>query len=464
MPASPPGPVGRIPRLATLAFLRNRIRVIQRLTARYGDVVAFDVAGQPFVILNHPDYVRDVLVTRHRSFHKGIGLQRARLLLGDGLLTSEDAHHQRQRRLLQPAFHRERIAGYGSIMTTYAERAASGWRDGLTVNVLEQMSRLTLAIAGRTLFDAEIESDARTIGGALSAVLRNFNITLLPFGDRLVNWPIPHAVRFRRAKARLDGIVYRLIAERRASAPGVEAGSPAEGRNDLLSILVNARDEADGTGMSDLEIRDEVMTLLLAGHETTAVALTWTWYLLAQHPDARQRLEREVSQVCRDRLPSVDDLHALVWARAVFSEAMRLFPPAYLIGRRAIEPYAVPNTDYQVPAGTVLLLSQYLLHRDPRFWNAPDAFQPARWLTGDPPHRYAYFPFGAGPRICIGEQFAWMEGVLVLATIARHWRFELVAGQKIEVEPIITLRPKGGSWMKVANRKDEIERHAEPST
>ncbi len=200
MSPRPPGPAGRIPRLVALAFVRDRINTLQRLTARYGDVVVFNIGKQGFAVLNHPDYVRDVLVTRHRMFHKGLGLQRAKLLLGEGLLTSEDARHQRQRRLLQPAFHRERIAGYGETMTTYADRLAGQWVNGETRDMLQEMSRLTLAIAGKTLFDADVEGDADVIGDALAAVLANFNITLLPFGDRLVNLPIPHAIRFRRAK------------------------------------------------------------------------------------------------------------------------------------------------------------------------------------------------------------------------------------------------------------------------
>lgn len=454
MSARPPGPAGRIPRLVALAFVRDRINTLQRLTARYGDVAVFNIGKQGFAVLNHPDYVRDVLVTRHRMFHKGLGLQRAKLLLGEGVLTSEDARHQRQRRLLQPAFHRERIAGYGETMTAYADRVAGQWADGETRDMLQEMSRLTLAIAGKTLFDADVEGDADAIGEALGAVLANFNITLLPFGDRLVNLPIPHAIRFRRAKGRLDAIVYRLIAERRGNR--ANRGRSAQ---DILSTLVAARDEDDGSGMTDVEIRDEVMTLLLAGHETTANALTWSWYLLSQNPEARRQFEAEIAAVCASRSPSVTDLPKLVYTRAVLSEAMRLFPPAYLVGRRALEPYAVPNTDYVLPAGTVVLLSQYLLHRDPRFWDAPDAFRPERWLEdGSHPHRshakagYAYFPFGAGPRICIGEQFAWMEGVLVLATIGRRWRMDLAPGQKIALNPIITLRPKHGMRMTLSRR------------
>src|SRR5688572_28155023 len=242
----PPGPGGPMAPLIALRFVRDRIGLLQKLTTQYGDVVGFHVGRQPFVVLNHPDYVRDVLVTRHQLFHKGIGLQRAKLLLGEGLLTSEGAQHLRQRRLLQPAFHRQRIATYASTMTDYAEQASMKWRDGDTLDLLQEMSRLTLAIAGKTLFDADVEGDADAIGGSLANVLTNFNITLLPYGDRLVTLPIPHAVRFRRAKARLDEVVYRLIAQRRASG--------GEGQ-DVLSTLVAARDEDDGSGMTDLEIR-----------------------------------------------------------------------------------------------------------------------------------------------------------------------------------------------------------------
>ena len=336
-------------RLLALAFLRNRLAPLQELAARYGDVAFFSIGGTPYALLNHPDYVRDVLVTRHRSFHKGIGLERARVLLGTGLLTSEDAYHHRQRRLLQPAFHRERIAGYAATMVSYADRFASQWRADDRRDIAHEMARLTLAIAGNTLFDTDVEDRADVIGTAVSQALAAFNIALMPYGGRLVNWPIPPARRFRRAKARLDEIVHRMIAERRASgATGL----------DVLSTLVAVRDEDDGGGMNDVEIRDEVMTLLLAGHETTANALTWTWYLLSQHPAARQHLDAEVRQVCGDRLPSVADLPALTYTRAVLSESMRIFPPAYLIGRRALRALRRPEHQLRVHARTVVFLAQ----------------------------------------------------------------------------------------------------------
>jgi cytochrome P450 len=440
--ARPPGPGGRGLPLLWRALTGNRFAALQDLTTRYGDVVFFSIAGAPYAVLNHPDYVRDVLVTQHRAFHKGVGLERARALLGNGLLTSEDGHHQRQRRLIQPAFHRERLAGYAATMAAFTERYIAGWQPGETRDMAREMPALTLAIAGKTLFAAEVEDRAGEIGRAVTQALAAFNIALMPYGEHLVNWPIPPARRFRRAKASLDAIVYRMIAERRASGA---SGS------DVLSTLVAARDEDDGGAMTDEQVRDEVMTLLLAGHETTANALTWTWYLLSQHPRVRETLEIEVCRVGGDRPLSFLDLPSLPYTRAVLAESMRLFPPAYLVGRRALDEYRIPNTGFAVPARTVIFLSQYLLHRDPRFWDEPGMFRPDRWLAGEPAKdRFAYFPFGAGPRICIGEQFAWMEGVIVLATIARRWRFELDPRQRIALDPTITLRAKHGMRMTLA--------------
>jgi len=442
MPTRLPGPRGAAAaRLLALAFLRDRLVPLREIANRYGDVAFFSIAGAPYALLNHPDHVRDVLVTRHRAFHKGVGLERAKVLLGEGLLTSEDERHQRQRRLLQPAFHRDRIPAYASTVVDYAERFVARWSEGETRDISQEMAHLTLAVAGKTLFDTDVEERADIIGTAVTQALATFNIALMPYGDRIVNWPIPPARRFRNARAGLDEIVFQMVAERRAAG--------AAGR-DVLSTLVAARDEDDGTGMTDVEIRDEVMTLLLAGHETTANALTWTLYLLSQHPEARDKVACEVRDVCTGPVASFDDLPLLTYTRAVLSEAMRLFPPAYLVGRRALEDYPVPNTDYILPARTVVFLSQYLLHRDERFWNDPSTFRPERWYEVEPSrHRYAYFPFGAGPRICIGEQFAWMEGILVLATIVRRWRLQLAPGQKIGLSPTITLRSRYGMRMRI---------------
>jgi cytochrome P450 len=447
MSSLPPGPSRRIPGLVAIKFARARLELLRQFTRRYGDVVYFEIAGARYAVLNHPDYVRDVVATRHRMFHKGVGLERAKLLLGEGLLTSEDDVHARQRRLLLPAFHRERIAGYAATMVECARRRSDRWQDGATLDLSREMSALALAIAGLTLFATDVEGEASQVGDALSETLSSFNIALLPFGDRLIDLPIPPARRFKRGRRRLDDIVYRLIAQHRASG---RVGT------DVLSMLVAARDtEGDQGGMTDAQIRDEAMTLLLAGHETTANALTWSWYLLSQHPDVEQRLHAEVASVLGERSPGAADLPQLPYARAVLAESMRLFPPAYLLGRRALEPYDVPGTGYVIPPRTVVLLSQYLLHRDPRFWDEPERFRPERWL--DPAarperHRYAYFPFGGGPRICIGEHFAWMEGTLVLAALAQRWQFRLVPGHRVEPQAIITLRPKYGMKMRLAAR------------
>ena len=449
--ALPPGPSN--PLYGALALLRGRSRlsVLADLSQRYGDVVYFRTLGDQYAVLNHPDYARDVLVTQHRLFHKGVGLERAKLLLGEGLLTSEDELHQRQRRLLQPAFHRERIAAYAATMTAYTLRRSQEWTASAAFDMAREMSALTLTIAGKTLFDADVEGDAQAVGAALTAAVSSFNVTLLPFGNILAKLPIPPAVRFRRARRRLDAIVYRLIAERRAR------GGTGE---DVLSMLVSARDtETDGRGMDDGQIRDEAMTLLLAGHETTANALTWSWYLLSQHPEIERRLHEEVDGVLGGRTPALDDLPHLTYTRAVIAETMRLYPPAYLVGRRALAPYPVPGTAYVIPARTVVLISQYLLQRDPRFWRDPERFDPQRWSEGmrrGERHQYGYFPFGAGPRVCIGEHFAWMEAILVLATIAQRWTLRLAPDQRVEPQPIITLRPKYGLRMIVSPRSAPV--------
>jgi cytochrome P450 len=438
-----------VPGRLAFAFARNRIDFLQNAARRFGDVVSFSAGHTTFAFLNHPDYVRDVLVTRHRLFHKGLGLGRARMLLGDGLLPSVDERHRRQRRLMQPAVHRDRVAAYAGTMVRCAARCQERWRHGARMNVATEMAALTLAIAGYTLFDADVEREAHEIGDALNAAFASFNLAVLPFGDRLSRLPLTPGRRFQSARARLDAIIYRLIAERRAAG--------ARGA-DLLSMLVAARDEeGDGTGMNDEQIRDEAVTLILAGHETTANALSWTWHLLSSHPAAAERFHAELDAVVGARLPSAEDVPRLPFTRAVLAEALRLLPPAYVLGRRAVAEYDVPGTPYVLPARTVVLVSQYLLHRDPRFWEAADRFDPDRWLTaeaGGARQRYAFFPFGAGPRICIGEHFAWMEGILVLATLGRRWAFESATAAEVPMQPIVTLRPRGGLAM-IARRRPE---------
>ena len=440
----PPGPKTIMPWGQLFAFRRGPLSFLNQMAREYGDVVSFKVGPRWMFLLNHPDHIRDVLVTNHSNFTKSRGLKMARSVLGDGLLTSEGDFHLRQRRMAQPAFHRTRIATYAEAMSSYASQTADRWEDGETLDMMEEMKRLTLAIVGKTLFDADVEGEAREIGEALSATMAVFDRVFMPFANLIERLPLPSNRRLREGRARLNSTVYRIIEERRASG---------EDRGDLLSMLLEARDEeGDGTGMTDQQIRDEAMTLFLAGHETTANALTWTWYLLSQHPEVEAELHHELDAVLGGRTPNVDDFPNLRYTHMVFSESMRLYPPAWVIGRRAVEDYQVGG--YTVPAGGTIMMSPAVMQRDPRYYDEPDSFDPTRWseeAQAERP-RYAYFPFGGGTRMCIGEPFAWMEGVLVIATLASRWHMSLVPDHKVEVLPLITLRPRYGMRMVVQQR------------
>jgi cytochrome P450 len=360
-------------------------------------------------------------------------------LLGEGLLTSEGEFHLRQRRLAQPAFHRQRIASYAVTMVEYTDRACDQWRAGETRDIAREMMRLTLAIAGKTLFDADVESEADEIGEALTTTFALFNRLSLPFAQLLDRLPLPATRRFQKARQRLDATVYRIINERHAVAVD---------RGDLLSMLIAARDEeGDGSGMTDEQLRDEAMTIFLAGHETTANALAWTWYLLSRHPEIEARFHAEVDDVLKGGLPTAEDFPRLRYTEMVLAESMRLYPPAWIIGRRALGDYQING--YMIPARSILLMSQYLTHHDERFFPDPFRFDPERWTTEARESRpkFSYFPFGGGPRLCIGESFAWMEGALVLATIGRRFRMRLAPGHPVELQPLVTLRPKHGMRM-----------------
>ena len=441
----PPGPRRRVPALNALRMGRDPLAFLTDLAQRYGDIARVPLGAETLYLFNHPDLIREVLVTQHRNFHKGRGLERARMLLGTGLLTSEDEFHLRQRRLAQPAFHRQRVAAYGATMAAYAAVRRDRWRAGAVIDAHREMMALTLAIVGKTLFDADVEHEAAEIGEALATTFEAFQFGFfLPFGELLERLPLPATLRFKKARARLDTTIYRLIEERRRS--GADHG-------DLLSMLLLAQDtEGDGGGMTDLQLRDEAMTLFLAGHETTANALTWTWYLLSQHPAVEARLHAEIDAALGGRLPTADDLTALPYTRMVLAESMRLYPPAWILGRRAVAPFEAGG--YEIPARSIVLMSQFVTHRDARWFPDPERFDPERFTPDRQAQRpkFAYFPFGGGPRVCIGEQFAWMEGVLLLVTIAQRWRLSLVPGHPVALQPIITLRPKLGMRMAVTPR------------
>jgi len=449
--AAPPGP--KLSAINQLIYRpgRNPLEFFTNIARTYGDLAAYRMGGEQIFFVNSPHYVRDILVTHNRNFTKGRGLQRSKRLLGEGLLTSEDPMHLRQRRLMQPAFHRERIAGYGETMVAHADRMRQEWRDGAPLDISQEMMRLTLSIAGKTLFGVDVEQQAADVGSALTAVMESFWTTMLPFADVLERLPVPQLRRAKAARARLDAIIYGMIAERRA---GTRDGSTGR-RGDLLAMLLEARDEegpSTGGGMTDQQVRDEAMTIFLAGHETTANALTWTWYLVSQAPAVEARLFEEVDRVLGGRLPAVPDIGALSYVEKVVTESMRLYPPAWIIGRRALHDY--PIGGYVAPARSIMVMSPYVLQRDARYFPEPERFDPDRWTpefrTALPP--FAYFPFGGGPRRCIGDSFAWMELVLVVATIAQQWQLRLVPGHRVEPQPLVTLRTKHGVMMTPSGR------------
>jgi cytochrome P450 len=403
------------------------------ISREYGDIVTMSFYKFRVYYVSHPDYIEEVLVNQARKFIKGRILRANKALFGNGLLTSEGDFWLRQRRLAQPAFHRARIAAYGETMVRFTERLIEGWRDGETRDIHAEMMRLTLQIVAKTLFDAEVDGDAQQVGHALEAIM-DFNTDF----RRLILTPawLPTLRNVRAALAirRLNKIIYRIIDQRRAA--GGDAG-------DLLSMLLHAQDE-DGSRMTDRQLRDEVITLFLAGHETTALALSWTWWLLAQNPRAEAKLHAELDAVLAGGSPTLEDLPKLRYTDHVISESMRLYPPAWGMARLAIEDAEIGG--YRIPKGSGVSLSQWVVHRDARWFESPQEFRPERW-EGDLLKRlprFAYFPFGGGPRQCIGNTFALMEVALLLATIAQKFRVRLVPNHKVEPVASITLRPRHG--------------------
>lgn len=427
-------------------FRRDPPAFLTQAARARGDIVRFYLGPRAVYFINHPDLIRDVLVTHSRNFIKSRGLQMAKRFLGEGLLTSEGEFHRRQRRLAQPAFHRQRIDSYAQAMVDCSLRTRERWQEGETLDIAQEMMRLTLAIVGRTLFDANVEGEAAEIGRALTSIMQLFDRITKPFPELLNRLPLPSNFRFRKASRRLDETIFRIIDERRRSG---------QDRGDLLSMLLLATDiEGDGTGMNDRQLRDEAMTIFLAGHETTANALAWTWYLLSQHREVEARMHAEIDEVLQGRLPTADDVSSLRYVDMVFAESMRLYPPAWAMGRQAVEDY--PMDRYVAPKGSIILMSPYVMHRDERYYADPLRFDPERWTQEARASRpkFSFFPFGGGPRVCIGEQFAWMEGALALATISQRWRLRLAPGQEVVPKPMITLRPRGGIRMTIERREE----------
>ena len=413
----------------------------------HGDLPYFRLGPYHAYLVNHPDFVRDVLVTNQANFTKSRALQRARILLGEGLLTSEGQFHLRQRRLVQPAFHRDRLAGYAEVMTQYAARLRERCQPGTTLDISDEMMRLTLSVVGKTLFSADVESEASEIGAALTTVLKMFRMLMMPFSEYLEKLPLPSIRRFDKARARLDQTIYGMIGERRKSG---------EDTGDLLSMLLLAQDEETGGCMTDTQVRDEALTLFLAGHETTANALTWTWYLLSQNPECEQRLHAEVDSVLEGRIPAMTDLPQLRYTEMVIAESMRLYPPAWAIGRMSKEPFELGGI--RIARKSICIVSPYVMQRDARWFPEPERFDPGRWTpeAREARPKFSYFPFGGGARVCIGERFAWMEGILMLATLAQKWKLRLEPSQRVEPLPLITLRTKYGMRMSIHARSEAL--------
>jgi cytochrome P450 len=446
MPARtvPPYKINLFMQLQFVWRLRQDTLKVFRDLAAEADIVRFKGKNISQYLLFHPDLYQDVLVTHNASFKKDIsytdpdyGLAR---FLGNGLIISEGEFWKRQRKLAQPAFHVKRIDAYADTMVEYTLKLLDEWQSDSLRDIDRDMMALTLKIVARTLFDVEMASEVERIAHAMEVLQHLSDLMRRRWLPKWLRGDKPDEVTLARQD--LDRIVYRLIRERRESG---------EDRGDLLSMLLQARDD-EGRGMSDEQARDEAVTIILAGHETTANALNWTWVLLAQHPEVEAKLHAELDTVLNGEPPTLADLKRLPYTEMVVKESMRLYPPAYSYGRQAKADVVVG--DYQIQQGDILTMFSYIIHRDPRWWDDPHAFKPERWTEEHPHrHKYAYLPFGGGPRVCIGNSFAMMEACLILATIASRYRISLIPGEKIQPQPLITLRPKNGLKMRVADRR-----------
>lgn len=424
----------------------NPILLFQQLARDYGDIAHYKLAWNHIVFLNHPDYIREVLVVQNDNFIKERTVQRTKMLLGEGMITSEGVQHRSQRQVAQPAFHRQRIPEYARAMVEEAVRTRESWRDGEQRDIAADMMHLTLNVVARTLFATDLREEVRELADAINRIMGLYNfLVMLPAAEWLVHMRPPGLAAFVRARKRIDAVVYRMIeAHRRERSNG---GS-------LLDLMLSAAPEH--TQASEQSLRDQVITIFLAGYETVANSLSWTWYLLSQNAECERRFHAEIDRELRGKVPSFEDVPRLRYIEMVLAESMRLYPPAWAMGRRARNDFSLG--DFFLPAKTTVLISQFVTHRDPRFFPDPLRFDPERFTSEAKARRakFTYFPFGAGFRQCIGESFAWMEGVLLLATLGQRWKLALVPGHRVEPEPLITLRPKFGMRMQIEARRNGI--------
>ena len=448
----PPGPPSRWPGGHASNLINNPLPLFRQCAEEYGDIASLRLFNRRIYVLSNPDYIKHVLVTDQKNYEKGRALEATRQVIGEGLLTSEGDFHHRQRLIMQPAFHRRQVAGYADIMSRLTQTHLNGWQNGQSFDLHQQMMQLTMKIATETLFGADISAGYKKLTAALNDLMNDFTfLDATPVGQLLSRIPTRRNFQRKRWLDTLDSAIYEFI----------RAGQEKdEEQYNLLSMLLAAHQAEDQPSLSLAQIRDEVMTLFIAGHETTANAIIWTFYLLTQHPDVEAQLQAEVDTVLGGRLPTAEDSRQLKYTRMVLSEAMRLYPPAWAIGRRAIADDEIGG--YKIPADSGVVFSQWVMHRHPLYWREPLCFQPERFdsdLDSQPKRpRYAYFPFGGGARACIGEAFAWMEGILLIAMLAQQFRFEVAANAQVEPQPGITLRPKYGLPVVVKSRYGQPSR------
>jgi cytochrome P450 len=426
----------------------NPILLFQHLAREYGDIAHYKIGWHHIVFLNHPDYIREVLVVQNDNFIKERTVQRTKMLLGEGMITSEGVQHRTQRQVAQPAFHRQRIPEYANTMVREAARMSDRWKAGEQRDIAVDMMHLTLNVVAQTLFATDLNqesgSEVHELADAINRIMGLYNfLVMLPAAEWLVHVRPPGLAAFMRARKRIDAVVYRMIAAHRQRRS--DSGS-------LLDLMIEA--SPDESPASEQSLRDQVITIFLAGYETVANALSWTWYLLSQNPECERRFHEEIDDQLQGRLPTFDDVPRLRYVEMVLAESMRLYPPAWAMGRYARNDFQLG--EFFLPAKTTVLISQFVTHRDSRFFPDPMRFDPERFTPEAKARRtkLTYFPFGAGVRQCIGESFAWMEGVLLLATLAQKWKLRLVPGHRVEPEPLITLRPKYGMRMQVGSRDE----------
>jgi cytochrome P450 len=440
----PPGPRG-LPILGSArSFSRDPLSFLTGVAQQHGDIASFRLGSIDVFFVRHPDLIREVLITQRTSFTMSPLRAKLNAVVGQGLFTSRGDLHARQRRLIQPVFRKSRIEAYAGQMAELSQRMRGEWRPGAEIDITDEMMKLTMLIAARALFDHDIEHDADTVSRNVGTVLEFFTRLSSPLLKLSLRLPLPSSLRFKRAVRDLDKVIYRMIERRR--------GAQGEGK-DLLSLLMQAKDDETQEQMNEQQLRDEILTLLIAGHETTANLLAWTLWLVAQRPEADARLHAEAKALLAGRPGfAAADCDRMSYARMVILEGLRLYPPGWFIGRAALVDLRLGG--YAVPKDTVVMMSQYVMHRDARFFDEPERFKPERWEGDfqDKLPRGAFFPFSAGDRHCIGEGFAWQEALLILATLIERWKFELVPGQRIRPKPSVTLRPDGPIRMSVQPR------------